>query len=167
MIGNLLHTFKTPSPDTLVCFGNGTKNVFLGLLLALQVLLLIWFGMIVNVAYNVLVGKGADDSRSDDENDENEEDLIDEVEELDSAAVHFAAKQGLAQAHMHPMMQFQEEEVGVEGLSTVRTASVRRTSPVTRSKTRRSVAGRASGISIAGHSDHKELLGRIGCDKPS
>lgn len=40
--------------------------VFLLLLAVLQVILLIWFGMIVNVAVRVLTQKGAIDSRSDD-----------------------------------------------------------------------------------------------------
>ena len=50
-----------------------------------------------------------------------------------------------------------EEEVGVEQLRFVK----RMSPPVSRKK------ARASGISIPGHTDHKELLGRIGCDKPS
>ena len=40
---------------------------------ALQCVLLVWFSMIIKVAYKVLSGAPADDSRSDDEDDEEEE----------------------------------------------------------------------------------------------
>ncbi|CAO1613653.1 unnamed protein product [Parajaminaea phylloscopi] len=46
------------------------------LLLALQVLLLLWFAMIVRIAYRVVTGAGAADSRSDEElSDEDEQEL--------------------------------------------------------------------------------------------
>lgn len=38
--------------------------VFVGLLSALQVLICLWFRLIVKVAWNVVVGKGVDDTRS-------------------------------------------------------------------------------------------------------
>lgn len=60
-------------PVGLVCWNNGIKWVFLGLLLALQCVLLVWFSMILKVAYKVVSGQGADDTRSDDEDDDEDE----------------------------------------------------------------------------------------------
>lgn len=44
-----------------------TRYIFIGLLTALQLLLVMWFFMIVKVALGVVLGGGAEDSRSDDE----------------------------------------------------------------------------------------------------
>ena len=57
----------------LVCWNDNIKWTFLGMLLALQcVCYSCWFGMIIRVAYKVLSGQGADDTRSDDEDEEDE-----------------------------------------------------------------------------------------------
>lgn len=48
-------------------FTQNLHRVYITLLSALQVLLVIWFGMIVKVAAGVLLGRPAEDSRSDDE----------------------------------------------------------------------------------------------------
>lgn len=134
-------------PDGIVCFNERIRYSFLSLLLALQVITIIWFGMILRVAWNVLKGNGADDSRSDDEGEQEiedeEEDILDGTNESSRT-----------------VQQPLEEEVTVEALHLPR-----RTSPHVRSY--RKGSGRASGISIPGHGDRKELLGRIGCDKPS
>lgn len=101
-----------------------------------------WFVMIVRVAIQVIRGAEADDVRSDDEGDEEElleEKILDTIEKLDEEP--------------HPY----EEEVGVEAINLKgRTSSASRY---------RKSATSASGVSIPGHSDRKELLGRIGCDK--
>ena len=57
----------------IICLDRRTKWVFLSLLLMLQVLSIVWFGMIIKVAYGVLKGGAADDSRSDDDEEETEE----------------------------------------------------------------------------------------------
>lgn len=147
ILRHVLQPFREPGGET--CFNDNLRWAFLSLLLALQVITIIWFGMIVRVAYKVIRGSGADDSRSDDEA-EAEEDGLEglEVDHLASAPAYL--KYGL------PL----EEEVGVEELHFAR-----RMSPSPRMYKRSS--GRASGISITGHGDRKELLGRIGCDKPS
>lgn len=147
VLRHVLQPFRDPGGET--CFNENIRWAFLGLLLALQVITLIWFGMIVRVAYKVLKGSSADDSRSDDEGEASE----DEIEELE---VDHPASASVQLKYAQPL----EEEVGVEELHFAR-----RMSPSTRLYRRSS--GRASGISITGHSDRKELLGRIGCDKPS
>ncbi|PSN66382.1 longevity assurance proteins LAG1/LAC1 [Corynespora cassiicola Philippines] len=54
----------------VVCFDKYVHWQFLGLLVSLKCLLLAWFAMIFNVAWRVLKGQGAADSRSDDESEE-------------------------------------------------------------------------------------------------
>ena len=53
------------NPGGTVCVHNRIQGYFVGLLLVLQLLTLIWFAMICRVAWRVVHGGGADDSRSD------------------------------------------------------------------------------------------------------
>jgi acyl-CoA-dependent ceramide synthase len=131
-----------------ICWNPSMRYGFLALLLALQFILLLWFTMIIKVVYKVVSGQGADDVRSEDECDDNDE--IEEEEEVER--VDETMKSDLDWAPM-------EQEVGVEALNFARKNYKR--------SQNRSSNGRASGISIPGHGDRKELLGRIGCDKPS
>ena len=115
-----------------ICFDETIKWGFLGPLLFLLVLTVVWFGMIVRVALKVLRGDGAEDSRSDDEAEDEEEDeyVYEEAEAL-------------------------QEEVSAEALDLrnwERRTGVKR-------------QGNSSGVGLPGHSDRKELLGRIGCEK--
>lgn len=103
-----------------------------------------WFVMIIRVALHVLKGGPAHEVRSDDEE---EEDEIDEKTPL------VFAHGGLGDVEQQPY----EEEVGVEAINLRG-----RTSTASRY---RKGASSASGVSLPGHSDRKELLGRIGCDK--
>ena len=125
-------------PEGTVCFNNKIRLGFLGTLLALQVITIMWYVLIVRIAWRVVKGGNADDERSDDDE---EAVPIGELEEH---------KQGLAE----PLL---EEEVGVESLSFKN-----RGSPAW--KLRKGQAS-TSGVTLPGHSDRKELLGRIGCDK--
>lgn len=129
-------------PEGFVCWNDKIKWSFLIALLALQVILLLWFGMIVRVALKVLRGGEAEDSRSDDEGENEEDDYIQEkkIQEKD-----FLLEE--------PPL---EEDVGVEDMNL----GIRKTSP---NKRFRKGGGAASGVTL--HSDRKELLGRIGCDK--
>lgn len=67
------------------CWTPGIINVFIGLLIGLQVLTIIWMYFIFKVAYKVMMGKGADDVRSDEEDtdEEEEEDDEDDVNDED------------------------------------------------------------------------------------
>lgn len=86
----------------------------------------------------VLRGGQADDVRSDDEGEEE----VDEHEVLEE----------------EQLLPY-EEEVGVESIILKGRVS-------NASKTRyKKSASSATGVSLPGHSDRKELLGRIGCDK--
>ena len=144
-------TWPFRDPVGLVCWNGNIGRGFLGLLLALQVILCMWFIMIMRVAYKVVTGQGADDSRSDDEDDEEEEEDEDEVklsrEPYDSPKVQEALEN-----------TYIEKEV----LSTEFERSSR--SPTRKTSRRKDGNGHSSGINVLG-SDRKDLLGRIGCDK--
>lgn len=134
------------NPEGVVCWNNGIKWGFLSALLFLQGITIMWFMMIVRVAVSVLRGAKADDVRSDDEGDDEEEILEEKtlgtIKSLDE------------EAELQPY----EEEVGVESINLKgRTSNA--------SRYRMGATTSASGVSIPGHSDRKELLGRIGCDK--
>ena len=146
---NIMQPFH--DPGGLVCYNDEIRVGFLTVLLALLVLTLIWFGMIIRVAYKVVTGDGAEDVRSDDEG----EDEIDEEEIEIDAFDHIHEK--------HEGQMIMEEADG-ESVNLTRN-----TSPpaALRRSSRRGPVAKASGISIPGHGDKKELLGRIGCDKPS
>lgn len=133
-------------PGGLVCWNNKIKWAFLSTLLALQVILLIWFGMIIRVALKVLKGGEAEDSRSDVEGSEEEGDGADECWENIRTCVESRPFE------VPPL----EEEVGVESINLV----THKSSP---SRKFRKVGSAASGVHLP--SDRKELLGRIGCDK--
>lgn len=145
VFNHLIQPFK--NPEGLVCWDNKIKWIFLSSLLALQMLLLIWFGMIIRVACKVIRGGEAEDSRSDDEledgQDENDSDSCEKQDFVHELAIE-----------VPPL----EEEVGIEGISL----SALRKTP---SRRFRKGGGTASGVTIP--SDRKELLGRIGCDKGS
>ncbi|KAF2259394.1 longevity assurance proteins LAG1/LAC1 [Lojkania enalia] len=152
--GNILRAYTDRTGP--ICWNPTIRYSFLGLLLALQLIIILWFVMIARIAINVLSGNAADDARSDDEGDDSEV----EVDEENPRTTHSvsATKTSLDSAPL-------EQEVGVEGLTFARKGS-----PGVRGYRRssnRNSGGRASGISIPGHGDRKELLGRIGCDKPT
>lgn len=138
-----------------ICWNPSLRYYFLALLITLQVFCCIWFGTISKVVYKVLSGAPADDLRSDDEG--GEEEIDDDQTRTILNAATTCAESGMSAMSMAP----KEEEVGVDALTFARMngASQRR-------QNRSSTSSRASGISIPGHGDRKELLGRIGCDKP-
>lgn len=146
IVHNVFQSFL--DPDGLVCWNQNIHYTFLGLLLFLQGITIMWFGMILKVAWSVLQGASAEDSRSDDEEEESYEEELDELEEV--TTLHNQSPCDLA-----PL----EEYVGVEGLNLKQKGSLKY-------RTRKN-GNHAGGISISSHSDRKELLGRIGCDKPS
>ena len=129
-------------PQGLICFDDSIRLTFLGMLLSLQVILLVWFGMIMRVAWKVIQGGEAEDSRSDGEDEE-------EVEEVQPQLKAFPSPPCVGSPPL-------EEEVGVEAINL----NSRKSSPGRRYK---KGAGTTSGVTL--HSDRKELLGRIGCDK--
>lgn len=135
-----------------ICWNPTIRYGFLSLLLALQVIMLMWFATIASIVYKVVRGENAEDARSDDEDEGEVEGETTVVINVAKSGVEFAA----------PV----EQEVGVEAINFTRKSSPSGGVRPYKKQTRRS-SGRASGISIPGHGDRKELLGRIGCDKPT
>lgn len=106
-----------------ICMNRRIKWIFLSFLLFLQVLSLIWFGMIIRVAVGVIRTGNAEDTRSDDEDEEVKKEKT---------------------AH------------GVTG----KEASIADSSSSDH-------AWRRSNVRTRTGRDRKELLGRIGCEKPT
>jgi acyl-CoA-dependent ceramide synthase len=110
--------------------------------------------MILRVAYSVLSGKAAQDSRSDDEEELDDESEVDEEEydEADADAYDQEAKGAWAE----PVNDDAATNQARTGASQGKGRNRRPAGPA-----------RTSAISIPGHGDRKDLLGRIGCDKPA
>ena len=174
---HLIQPFK--NPVGLVCWNHNIKWVFLGMLAALQVILIMWFGLIVRVAYKVITGIGAEDVRSDDEdeeeNSENEKsprDYIDKVKlcvdpqskyletEVLSTDPDFSlskpSKAGSKSNLKSPLSSLE----GNRSDSEASNSGARRTQKLE--------SAHSSSVNLLGpSSERKELLGRIGCDKGS
>ncbi|KAH8821916.1 TLC domain-containing protein [Xylogone sp. PMI_703] len=126
------------NPTGTICYSDKVKWWFLSALGFLQVLTIFWFFMIVRVAVRVLKGNGADDIRSDDESEEEENDGTSEYEGAEP---------------------FEQEEVGEEvGVEAIDLEGWKRRAGIKRT-------ANSSGFGLPGHSDRKELLSRIGCEK--
>ncbi|GAW24241.1 hypothetical protein ANO14919_138240 [Xylariales sp. No.14919] len=124
------------NPTGIICTTRGIRTGFLSYLLILQAIMIPWSAAIVRVAVRVVRGDGAEDVRSDD--DEEEEDDVEEDEEVEFENA-----------------QIIEEEVGVDVIDF---EAWKRRSGVKQ-------PARSSGASISRHSDRKELLNRIGCER--
>jgi very-long-chain ceramide synthase len=138
---HLLLPFK--NIDDVICLNTQVKYIFLGMLLLLQSLSLVWFGMILKVVTGILTGGKAEDTRSDDEDGAYES--VDEVEvekksrQMNVTDLNVCVGSG------------SEVSSGITGVSTM-------TRPNPRVTTGRRMLMDAE--------NRKELLARIGCDKP-
>jgi Protein transporter of the TRAM (translocating chain-associating membrane) superfamily, longevity assurance factor len=75
------------NPNAKRCWTQNIINIFLGLLGGLQILTLIWMYLILKVAYKVILGTGAEDVRSDDEDTD-----VEDEEENSTEAQDFKAE---------------------------------------------------------------------------
>lgn len=82
-------------PTETVCFTKPILMGFIFLLLALQVLTLMWFYMIIGVAVKVIKGGQAEDTRSDDEDSE-DEDTAEPSEGIPAISVDTVQVNGMA-----------------------------------------------------------------------
>lgn len=141
---HLLYPFQ--NIDGPICMSPKIKWIFLSFLLCIQALSLIWFGMILRVAVNVLKSGAAEDTRSDDEDDGIPED--DEVQngDLRSVSPKAASESNVTENGRHR--------------TVISTGSNQNHHPV-RIRTAR---GR---VTLSDQNERKALLGRIGCDKPA
>ncbi len=132
-----------------ICLDSSVKSVFLGLLLMLQVLSIVWFGMIIKVALSLVKGESANDTRSSDEDEagdeEDEEDEEDEKGQKEKLKCEEAISNGKPQ---HPTLDGKARASGSD-------------SPPPRQT---SLFQRGTGIRVPGSRDRKELIGRVGCN---
>jgi very-long-chain ceramide synthase len=137
VLANIFQSFR--DPGGVVCFNSRIQHGFLALLLSLQVLILLWFAMMLRVVWKVIRGQNANDVRSD------SEESSEEIEVEGSLAA------------VTPL----EEEVSAEELRFGQ-----RKMP--RGGLRRTAARFRGGRNAMNTTrDRKEILGRIGCDGPS
>lgn len=120
-----------------ICLDRNVKSIFLGLLLMLQVLSIVWFGMIIKVALSMLNGEGANDTRSGDEDEGGE----DEEEEEDE----------------------EECEARSNGKPT-QSANGKAKASGSEAPSRQTGLFQRGGIRVPGSRDRKELIGRVGCN---
>ena len=119
-----------------ICLDQGIKSVFLGLLLMLQFLSIVWFAMIVKVAMSVVGGGGAEDTRSGDE--EEEDDDVEEEEEMKV-----------------------EVECASDTIGKIAASSSGNENSPRQNRIFQRGPGR---IRVPGSRDRKELIGRVGCN---
>lgn len=130
------------SLDNPICFNPALKWIFLSFLLFLEGLSILWFSMIVRVAYGVICGGNAEDTRSDEEDEAEVED-----QPTSHAPAHLTARDGAP----------------TDALETGNAPGLGRR----RSNGTASVRARGRGRVPFDPSDRKALLGRIGCEKPT
>ncbi|KAL6909244.1 TLC domain-containing protein [Trichoderma evansii] len=131
----LLEPFK--NPEGLICFNQSIFTGFFTYLVALQAIMSVWSYAILKVVVKVLSGQNAEDIRSDDEEEE-------EVSELEG--------------------EEEDEEFGLlEEDAEVDDGMLKAWERRNRVLPKR--AGSSSGLHLPGHSDRKEFLNRIGCEK--
>lgn len=140
LMDNLMQPITRPDAKT-VSFNPNIKNLFLGLLLALQGITIVWFIMIVRVVVRVIRGQGADDTRSDDEGEDEDEDV----------------ENGPVQSSV-PITADAEKPRFIE----VETTSEEVNWPTRKgsSSNRKKSKGISSGLNLG---EHKDILNRIGC----
>lgn len=126
-----------------ICLDSSVKSVFLGLLLMLQVLSIVWFGMIIKVALSLVKGESANDTRSSDEDEDGDEE--DEEGQKEEMKCKEARSNGKAQ---HPTRNGRARASGSD------TPPPRQTG----------LFQRGTGIRVPGSRDRKELIGRVGCN---
>ncbi|KAJ5281405.1 hypothetical protein N7478_006777 [Penicillium angulare] len=130
------------SLENPICMNRSIKWIFLSFLLSIQALSIVWFTMIVRVAYLVVAKGNAEDTRSDDE-----EDIEISDESASNDNVRLAAKEGAIPA---PVVN--ESAPGLDRRRSNGAVPVR---------------ARGHGRIPFDQSDRKALLGRIGCEKPT
>jgi acyl-CoA-dependent ceramide synthase len=137
-------------PEGLICFNQSIFNGFFTYLVTLQGIMCIWSYAILKVVVKVLRGQNAEDIRSDDEEEEEVSGLEKGkgLEELDEQEEHEKCEEEY---------RFLEEEADVDdGI----VKAWQRRHRVSLKK-----GGSSSALHIPGHSDRKEFLNRIGCEK--
>ncbi len=129
--------------DGVICLNSEVKWIFLGMLGFLQLLSIIWLGMIIKVVAGILMGGNAEDTRSDDEGEEDE-----------------------VGAGIEPEVEKRQRPKDVTDLNVCvgsnSSSDMDKGSVVLSPKPRATSTRRR----LMAADNRKELLGRIGCEKP-
>jgi acyl-CoA-dependent ceramide synthase len=128
--------------DGVICLNAEVKWLFLGMLGFLQLLSMIWFGMVIKIVAGTLMGGNVEDIRSDDEEDE----------DVDTG--------------MEPEVEKKQRPLDVTDLNVCvggNSTSEMDKGPVVLSPKPRPTSTRRR---LMAAENRKELLGRIGCEKP-
>lgn len=133
-----------------ICLDSSVKGVFLGLLLMLQVLSIVWFGMIIKVALSLVKGESANDTRSSDEDEDEDEEEIEENEENEKRQIgDIKCEDAVSNSKPHhPTRNGKARASGSDSPPPYQAALFQR----------------GSGIRVPGSRDRKELIGRVGCN---
>lgn len=143
-----------------ICLDRNVKSVFLGLLLMLQVLSIVWLLMIIKVVLSVFNGDSANDTRSSDEDEgeereEEEENAEEEKEEEEeknektSRENEECKEDGSISKSAHAIPNGKARASGNSDTPSSRQAGLFQRGP---------------GIRVPGSRDRKELIGRVGCN---
>jgi acyl-CoA-dependent ceramide synthase len=150
--------------DGVICLNTEVKYIFLGMLLLLHTLSSIWFIMILKVIGGILLGKPAEDIRSDDEGEKQQDFKIEDLNpctgggtELDVEIVGTSTMASRFSSELDDLSP-------CTGAGTEMSDVMMGTSAMARasSKSRPTIGRRR----LMGTENRKELLARIGCEKP-
>lgn len=179
----ILGPLRSQGPDGIVCFNSQIKSIFLGLLGAIQVLSIIWFGMIMRVILSVIRGAPAEDTRSEDEDEDDEVEV--EVEDLNSkpslkriadleSTTSDAAKEDSSRHFLQPDVNTYASSATEAAVGSSNwTDSAQHAGGLDRISSsnghlsiRKSASTRRRLPNLWDAEERKELLARIGCDTP-
>ena len=154
LVQNMFQPLLNPAAETF-SFNWKIRYTFLGLLVGLQCITLMWLIMIINVVIRVLRGQGADDTRSDAEDEDEDEEVQDDN--------HLNCN-GPAQPSAPFMLpESQQKFIEVEADSTELSSHsyVGRSTSGSKSRPKsKGAGGFSSGLNLG---EHKDILNRIGC----
>ena len=126
--------------EGVICLNGEVKWIFLGMLGLLQLLSMIWFVMVLRVIAGILTGKSAEDTRSDDEGDAE------------------PTANGDHDAGIKRSMNVTDLNICVGS-----SAGEMSQAPLTMSSKPRATSARRKLVNME---NKKEMLARIGCEKP-
>lgn len=150
--------------DGVICLNTEVKYIFLGMLIFLHTLSSIWFVMILKVIAGILLGKPAEDIRSDDECEEQQEFNIETLNPCTGSGIE------LSDEVLGTSTMASRFSSGIEDLNPCTGAGTEVSDEMvgmtlmarTNSKPRPTTVRRR----LMDTESRKELLARIGCEKP-
>lgn len=151
------------SLDGVICLNTEVKYIFLGMLLLLHTLSLIWFVMILKVIGGILLGKSAEDIRSDDEGGEKTLDDLNPCTGVGAEPnVHLPAETSTMTSRLGHELDLLNPCTGVG--STM--AEIPVSGGLTKSRAKSKDRPTSTRRRLMDTENRKEFLAKIGCEKP-